>query len=141
PLLHLHSVPPVRGMEFLDRGDLAIESLCDIDRTELRSVVSTFARPIRPVRRIIICLADGNRREAHLRELGADESSRTIGKFLRGTGWPELVPVGLVMDPRIGVEDDPRFVNSNECEELVSNLIARDLAEFTALVIENQHLF
>jgi hypothetical protein len=45
------------------------------------------------------------------------------------------------MNPRIGMEYDPRFINSNEREELVSNLIARDLAEFTALVIEDQDFF
>src|SRR5437899_9348302 len=61
-LLHLHGVTAIGGLELLDRGDFAIERLRDIDRTELRGVMSAFSRTVGPVRGVVVCLGHRNRR-------------------------------------------------------------------------------
>src|SRR6266542_4476536 len=43
-LLHLHGVTAIGGIELLDRDDFAIELLRDVNRAELRRIMSTFSR-------------------------------------------------------------------------------------------------
>src|SRR5436309_2355366 len=102
--------------------------------------MSAFSRSVGPVRGVVVCLGHRNRRQAHFGELRPDKASRTIREFFRWTGGEELIPVRLVMNPWIGVEHDARFVHTNQGEELVTNLIARYLAELAALVVENDDL-
>src|SRR5262249_2931174 len=127
PLLHLGGVTAIGGLELLDRGDFASEGPRDVHGTKLRAVMSAFSRPIGSIRRVVVCLGDRNRRQAHLSELRPDESSGTVGEFLRRTRGPEVVPVGLVVNPRIGVEYNARLVYSNQREKLVPDLVARHL--------------
>src|SRR5215471_17935001 len=84
-LLHLHGVSAIGSSEFLEGGGLAVESLADIHWTELRSIKSAFARPVGPVRGVIVGLGYGSRRQAHLGELGAYQPSGSVGEFFRRT--------------------------------------------------------
>ncbi len=52
-LLHLHGVTVIGSLELLDCGDFAIKRLRDIDRAELRAVMSPFPRPVGPLCRVI----------------------------------------------------------------------------------------
>src|SRR5258708_21611062 len=80
-LLHLGGVTAIGGLDLLDRGDFAMERLGDVDGAKLRAVMSAFSRAVGPMRRVIVCLGDRNRRQAHLGELRPAESSGTVREF------------------------------------------------------------
>src|SRR5262245_66650647 len=49
-LFDMRCITPIRRLELLERCNLNVEDLCDVNRTEFRTIVTTFTRAIRPVR-------------------------------------------------------------------------------------------